>query len=324
MKKLTKRFMVFFALLVMFVYLNNSSLFAEDRAGDQLLLAHRGLAQTFPMNDITGETCTAAIIHKPEHAYLENTLPSMEAAFQAGADIVELDIQLTKDGEFAVFHDWTLECRTNGAGKVRDHTMEELKKLDIGFGYTADNGVSFPFRGKGIGAMPTLQEVLKHFPDKEFLIHIKSDDRMEGDYLAAYLTGRYSEARLNQYAVYGSNEPIDALKRTVPGLRVMSKETLKSCLLSYEMIGWTGFVPQLCQNTQIHIPEKYASYLWGYPEKFMDRMEDVNTRVILVAGDGDWSEGFDNKSDLERLPENYRGGIWTNRIDMVAPFVKSY
>ena len=51
-------------------------------------------------------------------------------------------------------------------------------------------------------------------------------------------------------------------------------------------------------------------------------MEDVNTRVILVAGDGGWSEGFDKKQDLERLPKNYTGGIWTNRIDKIAPIIK--
>lgn len=321
MKKFLKSMLVFGVLLILFIYLNNSSLFTEERTGEHFLLAHRGLAQTFPMDNITGETCTAAIIHNPEHAYLENTIPSMEAAFQAGADVVELDVQLTKDGEFAVFHDWTLDCRTNGTGKPRDHTMEELRQLDIGYGYTADNGQSFPFRGKEIGTMPALHEVLTYFPDKEFLIHIKSNDLNEGEKLAEYLKSRYTEAKLKQLSIYGGNEPIEALKRELPELRVMSKGTLKSCLLSYEAVGWTGYVPETCKNTQIHIPEKYASYLWGFPEKFMNRMEDVNTRVILVAGNGEWSEGFDEKSDLERVPENYWGGIWTNRVDVIEPFV---
>ncbi|KAB2335614.1 glycerophosphodiester phosphodiesterase family protein [Bacillus mesophilum] len=321
MKKWFKGLLVFSILLILFVYLNNSSLFAEERNGEPLLLAHRGLAQTFPMDEITAETCTAEIIYDPEHPYLENTIPSMEAAFKAEADVVELDIQLTKDGEFAVFHDWTLECRTDGSGKIRDHTMHELRQLDIGYGYTADNGKSYPFRGKELGPMPTLQEVLTHFPDKEFLIHIKSNDPIEGEKLAEYLTTRYTADRLQQLTVYGGNEPIETLKDILPEMRVMSKETLKSCLLSYEALGWSGFVPKACKNTQIHIPEKFAPYLWGFPQTFINRMEDANTRVILVAGNGDWSEGFDQKADLERVPEDYRGGIWTNRIDLIAPIV---
>ncbi|MCC3377780.1 glycerophosphodiester phosphodiesterase family protein, partial [Cohnella sp. REN36] len=88
-----------------------------------LLLAHRGLAQTFSIEGVTNDTCTAERIYKPEHPYIENTIPSMEAAFRAGADIVEFDIRPTKDGQFAVFHDWTLDCRTNGKGEPKNYTM---------------------------------------------------------------------------------------------------------------------------------------------------------------------------------------------------------
>src|SRR5690606_16962923 len=124
-------------------FLNNSSLFTKDRSGDPFLLAHRGLAQTFSMEGIEGDTCTAERIYEPEHSYIENTIPSMEAAFNAGADMVELDIRPTKDGQFAVFHDWTLDCRTDIKGEPKDYTMAELKKVDVGYGYTADNGRTY-------------------------------------------------------------------------------------------------------------------------------------------------------------------------------------
>ncbi|WBL14667.1 glycerophosphodiester phosphodiesterase family protein [Sutcliffiella sp. NC1] len=321
-KKFIKRFIFFIVLLTLFVFFNNSSIFTKDRTGDPILLAHRGLAQTFPMEGITGETCTAEIIYEPEHPYLENTIPSMEAAFEHGADIVELDIHPTKDGEFAVFHDWTLECRTDGEGVTREHTMAELKQLDVGYGYTADNGETYPFRGKGVGLMPTLGEVLEAFPDKQLLIHIKSNDAKEGVQLANYLA-KYPNI-LENVAVYGGDLPIATLKEEMPQMRVMSKETLKSCLIPYLAVGWTGYMPDACKNTQLHIPETYARILWGYPEEFLNRMDAVDTKVILVAGSGNWSEGFDQEKDLERLPKNYNGGIWTNRVDVISPlFVNS-
>lgn len=167
-KRLYQRKIVWvLAVIVAFVFLNNSSFLtrqawhADERP---LLLAHRGLAQTFPMEGITGETNTARRIYEPEHPYLENTIPSMEAAFLAGADIVELDVQRTKDGQLAVFHDAELGYRTEAKGSVKDYTMQELKTLDAGYGYTADQGVTYPFRGKGIGLIPSLDEVLSHFP----------------------------------------------------------------------------------------------------------------------------------------------------------------
>jgi glycerophosphoryl diester phosphodiesterase len=115
------------------------------------------------------------------HQYLENTISSMRAGFTIGADIVELDVHPTTDGEFAVFHDWTLDCRTDGRGVTREHSMAYLKKLDIGHGYTADGGKTFPFRGKGIGLMPTLTEVLATFPEQRLLINVKSRDPSEGE-----------------------------------------------------------------------------------------------------------------------------------------------
>jgi glycerophosphoryl diester phosphodiesterase len=325
-----KRFRAFFKnkfvlvciALVAFMYVNNTSLLAEKRTGSPLLLAHRGLAQTFSMEGITNDTCTAARIFKPEHPYLENTIPSMEAAVKAGADIIEFDIHPTTDGQFAVFHDWTLDCRTNGKGVTREHTLDELKKLDIGYGYTYDNGKTYPFRGKGVGMMPSLDEVLAHFPEQSFLIHVKSNDPEEGKQLARYLSA-LPETRLKQLAVYGGDQPIEALREELPQVRVMSVATMKSCLLPYIAVGWTGYVPEACANTQLHIPEKIAPWLWGWPDKFLNRMDARNTRTILVAGGGDFSEGFDTVEDLTRLPANYTGGIWTNRIDKIAPVFKT-
>ncbi|ALC92141.1 glycerophosphodiester phosphodiesterase [Bacillus sp. FJAT-18017] len=314
MKRKWKRAIIALIILVLFIFLNNTSYFSNSKA-EPLLLAHRGLAQTFPMDGITNETCTAERIYPPEHQYLENTLPSMEAAFAAGADIVEIDIHPTKDGEFAVFHDWTLDCRTNGTGVTRDNTMENLKALDIGYGYTADNGKTYPFRGKGVGLMPSLEEVLVEFPDKELLLHIKSNDPNEGKMLADYLR---TVSGLEHISVYGGDEPIASLLKELPEVRAMSKATLKSCLLPYMAIGWTGFIPDACKNTQLHIPEKIAPVIWGWPGKFSSRMDSAGTRVVLVAGDGGFSEGFDTKEDIKRVPEGYSGWVWTNRIDRVS------
>ena len=47
----------------------------------------------------------------------------MRAAFDSGADVVELDVHLTPDGKFAVFHDWTLDCRTDG---IRRHRADAV------------------------------------------------------------------------------------------------------------------------------------------------------------------------------------------------------
>jgi glycerophosphoryl diester phosphodiesterase len=321
-KILKSKVVLFFVVLLAFMYINNSSLFTKQGDGDPLLLAHRGLGQTFSLEGIENDTCTAERIYKPEHPYLENTIPSMEAAFQVGADVVEFDVHITKDNQFAVFHDWRLECRTNVEGVTRDYTMAELKNVDIGYGYTADGGATFPFRGQGVGMMPSLTEVLVRFPDKQFLIDVKSNDPEEGKWLAHYFS-KLPKEQQDLLAVYGGDEPIAAVKEAMPEMRVMSKATMKDCLIPYEAAGWTGYTPNACKHTELHIPEKMAKLLWGWPDKFLNRMDQADTRVIVVGGDGStFSSGFDTREDIERLPSTYSGGVWTNRIDRIAPLTK--
>lgn len=95
-KRLSMKFILVLLILVAYIYLNNSSLLTKTDIGTPLLLAHRGMAQTFLIEGIASDTCTAERIYEPVHPYLENTIPSMEAAFEAGADIVELDIHPIK------------------------------------------------------------------------------------------------------------------------------------------------------------------------------------------------------------------------------------
>ena len=254
----TRRILLCAALLLAaFVYLNNTASLAPAMSGKPVLLAHRGMAQTFHRDGLTNDTCTAERIYPPTHGFLENTLASMRAAFDAGADVVEIDIHPTTDGHFAVFHDWTVDCRTEGKGATREHSLAELKALDIGYGYTADGGKTFPFRGKGVGLMPSLDEVLAAFPGKRFLINIKSNDPHEGDLLADRLA-RLNPDEIDLLMVYGADRPISALSKHLTALKVMSRTTLKRCAYAYIGLGWTGYVPQACRHTLLLMPVNYT------------------------------------------------------------------
>ena len=62
----------------------------------------------------------------------ENTLASVELAWQIGADAVEIDVQLSRDGHLAVIHDATLERTAGIDSKVRNLDMSELCTIDVG------------------------------------------------------------------------------------------------------------------------------------------------------------------------------------------------
>ncbi|MFQ5341913.1 MAG: glycerophosphodiester phosphodiesterase [Anaerolineae bacterium] len=61
----------------------------------------------------------------------ENTLPAFQEALEMGVDGIELDVQLSRDAQLMVIHDFTLERTTNGRGRVRDYTAGELAQLEI-------------------------------------------------------------------------------------------------------------------------------------------------------------------------------------------------
>ena len=80
-----------------------------------------------------------AIAHRGYSAeYPENTLPAFLAAVESGADMVELDVQLTRDKRLAVIHDHKLDRTTDGSGRVRDYSLGELYQLDAGAWFSSD------------------------------------------------------------------------------------------------------------------------------------------------------------------------------------------
>lgn len=304
------------------IYFNNTSLLASRPTGGPVILAHRGLAQEFDRTGLTRDTCTAERMLPPRHDYLENTVRSMDAAFAMGADALELDVQPTIDGEFAVFHDWTVDCRTEGSGETRSHSMADLRKLDIGYGYTADGGATFPFRGTGIGLMPSLDEVITRFPDKSFHINVKSNDAGEGKALANYLATLPTQRR-TLLTVIGGDRPLAAVKDALPKIKTLSKKSLMRCLLRYEGLGWSGYVPEDCRGSTLLVPINVAPWLWGWPDRFLERMESVGTNVYLLGPyhGGEFSDGIDDPALLDRLPRGYSGGISTDQLDVIAPAV---
>jgi glycerophosphoryl diester phosphodiesterase len=310
------------AALIISLWLMNTSFLAQPLNPKPTVVAHRGLAQDFDRRGLTSDTCTASRMRPTPHRYLENTLPSIAAAFAYGADFVELDIHPTTDGHFAVFHDWTVDCRTDGTGVTREHTLSRLQSLDIGYGYTADGGKTYPFRGQGIGLMPSLEDVLEVFPHRNLIINIKSNDRREGVLLADRLAALPPE-RQGHIMVYGGEQPVSVIQERLSRVRTLWGRRLKQCLMRYAAVGWTGYVPAACQQTMLMIPVNYAPWFWGWPNRLLQRLNKVGT-VVFLTGDrrADFSQGLDDLDALKRLPPDYSGGIWTDRIDSVGPAVK--
>ena len=99
----------------------------------------------------------------------ENTLASFASALEIGAEIVEFDVQLSRDGEVVVIHDPAVDRTTDGTGRVPEMTLAELRRLSAGYPQRFGD----EYRGERI---PTLSEVLGLIRDRALgMIEIKHD-----------------------------------------------------------------------------------------------------------------------------------------------------
>ena len=170
--------------------------------------------------------------------------------------------------------------------------------------------------------MPSLDEVLNAFPNGSFLIHIESNDPHEGAALALKLK-KLSGPRLRDLRVYGGDRPVSVVRREMPTVRTVSRMTEKGCLITYAALGWSGYIPGDCHNRLLIVPANIAPWLWGWPNKFLGRMNSAGSNVFVVDDlQAGGVKGLNSSDDLGKLPNGYSGGIWKDQIDAIGPALR--
>ena len=279
------------------------------------VIAHRGVSQPFRTDHLDNQTCTATRIYKPENDYIENTIASIQAAFEYGATIVEFDIRPTIDKRFVVFHDEKLDCKTNGKGKVSDYTVAELKQLDVGYGYTFDGGKTYPFRGKGIGKMPTLEEVLRDIPNRKFLIDNKSGNNLEVAKMLVKTLSRLPISEQKNLFLWCQDVAYGYIHRRLPNITRLllpfgqQKEFFITYLLSIGLMR----VGDAYKDQGLALPVTYTKYMWGWPNRLLNKIYGAGARFYLVVNDPD---------DLGSISGIPLDGIITYDIEILGKYLK--
>jgi glycerophosphoryl diester phosphodiesterase len=143
----------------------------------------------------------------------ENTLRAFGQAAALGVDVLEMDLRRTRDGEIVALHDDTVDRTTNGHGAVAAMSLADLKRLDAGYRWTADNGATYPFRGQGI-SIPSLREVLQALPGAKLNLEIKPGDPGMAQPLCELIVGQGAQLRVA--VVSAEQAAIDAFRKACP------------------------------------------------------------------------------------------------------------
>lgn len=187
---------------LLFLFSFSSLLFSQDSSESSEkfglpqkgICAHRGANETHP----------------------ENTIAAFEEAIRLGAQMIEFDVQMTKDNQLVIMHDEKVNRTTNGRGLVGELTLRKIKKLDAG------KWKSRKFKRERV---PTLKEALDIMPRNIWLnIHLKGDERLG----AATAEAVIASNRIHQAVIACENEAAKGVRGVNPNIMMCNMERMSS------------------------------------------------------------------------------------------------
>ncbi|HDR7321022.1 TPA: glycerophosphodiester phosphodiesterase [Bacillus toyonensis] len=238
------------------------------------------------------------IAHRGASAYApEHTIAAYKLGQQLKGDYIEIDLQMTKDGHLLAMHDETVNRTTNGKGLVKEHTLEEMKQLNVGsfFNEKYPNLAKKEFENAKV---PKLKEIIEMFGhNANYYIETKSPDEypgMEEKLLEIIKYYQISDKVITQSFSEESLQKIHSLHANIPLVQ----------LLSYQ---------KSVQLNELEI-EKYKTYCIGLGMNYK-YIDSAYVKKIKKHGLEVHPFTVDNEKDMKKLLSWGVDGMFTNYPD---------
>ena len=238
------------------------------------------------------------IAHRGASAYApEHTIAAYKLGQQLKGDYIEIDLQMTKDGHLLAMHDETVNRTTNGKGLVKEHTLEEMKQLNVGsfFNEKYPNLAKKEFENAKV---PKLKEIIEMFGhNANYYIETKSPDEypgMEEKLLEIIKYYQISDKVIIQSFSEESLQKIHSLNSNIPLVQ----------LLSYQ---------KSVQLNELEI-EKYKTYCIGLGMNYK-YIDSAYVKKIKKHGLEVHPFTVDNEKDMKKLLSWGVDGMFTNYPD---------
>jgi glycerophosphoryl diester phosphodiesterase/membrane-associated phospholipid phosphatase len=236
-----------------------------------------------------------------------NTLEAFELALEQGADVLEMDTQLTADGGVVTHHDGTVDWQTDGTGAIVDMTLAELQQLDAGHGFVAEDGEDWTGRGTRI---PTLEEVLEAFPDTFLIIEGKPEG---GPGIVDAVADRIEAADAADRVAVASFlvDDIRAFRERLPGVATNMPEDETRAFYLRHFVGahrWWSPPGEFFQVPEFHDGRRVVS------PRFVGAAERLGVDVHV------WT--VNERDDMRRLLDMGVHGIMTDFPDRLVEVIE--
>jgi glycerophosphoryl diester phosphodiesterase len=239
----------------------------------------------------------------------ENTLVAFERGLALGADGIELDVRLSRDGSVVVHHDATVDRTTDGSGAVSALSADELARLDAGYRFQGGRGSGHPFRGSGIG-VPRLADVLSRFRDTRVIIELKQWRAA----LALATVDAVRRANAVERVCIGSKwlHGLRTVRQAEPAIATSAGREEVRRALYRSWVGWR--TSPRAHYAGFQVPESAEGFKIVSP-RFVDAAHRGG-RAVQV-----WT--IDREDDARRLLGWGVDALITNRPDLLVPVVRS-
>lgn len=244
-----------------------------------------------------------------ENLWPSNTLLAFQNAAALGADVLDTDMHMTKDGVLVLMHDQTVDRTTDGAGALRDLTLAEVKRLDAGYRFSTDGGQTFPFRGQGL-TVPTLEELFQAFPEKRFGIEIKQTDPAAAAKEFCRVIRQYQKQDSVLVSSFRQSN-MDAFRQTCPEVATSGTEDEVRVFYVLFRLGLTGVLTP--NYASLQVPEASGGIFLLSPEF----VRAAQARGLAVQP---WT--INETADLERILALGVDGINTDNPDRLLALLK--
>lgn len=239
-----------------------------------------------------------------EELWPSNTMYAYERAVALGVDMLEMDLHVTADGALVLMHDETVDRTTDGTGLLEEMSLAQVKGLDAGYYWTADDGQTFPFRGQGI-TVATLEEVFQAFPDMPMTIEIKLVENQPVVGPFCQLIRQYNMQDKLLVASF-HQDALDQFRAACPGISTSATQNEVISFFVRHALGLAASFSPAAQAVQV--PE-YRSGLHIVTPGFID---DAHSRGMDVHV---WT--VNEAADMQRMIDLGVDGIITDRPDIL-------
>ncbi len=147
---------------------------------------------------------------------------------------------------------------------------------------------------------------------------------VEGAGGAAMLLAQLPTAAIERSVFIGDDAAAAAIRQSQPQAWAFSIAKARGCAGEYRTSGLWGSVPESCRNGTILLTLDELGYtLWGWPNRFLERMASANVRVIIAEDVVDGQiKGLTDVTQYGEIADSYNGYIWVDNIQELGPALK--